>query len=197
MQPSQVCKVGHAAPAFKSMAWWNGKHQELSLDQFKGKYVVLFFYPADFTFVCPTEIVQFSDKSPEFDKIGCQVIACSTDTHHSHKEYAKKDRKKGGLDPMVIPMLGDRTTQISADYGCLCQIPGGDAGCAYRATYIIDKEGKLRHMSIGDMPVGRNVDEFFRLVQAFQYADEYGEVCPSKWKPGAATMNPDHEGSKT
>ena len=118
-------------------------------------------------------------------------------THEKHKEYAKKERKKGGLDPMVIPMLADRTTQISSDYGCLCQIPGGDAGCAYRATYIIDREGVLRHMTIGDMPVGRNVDEVLRLVQAFQYADEYGEVCPSQWKPGGKTMNPSHEGEKT
>ena len=158
---------------------------------------MLFFYPADFTFVCPTEIVQFSDKSGEFDKIECQVIACSTDTHHSHKEYAKKERKKGGLDPMVIPMLADRTTQISSDYGCLCQIPGGDAGCAYRATYIIDGNGILRHKAINDLPVGRDANEYIRLVQAFQYSDEYGEVCPAGWKPGAATMVPNPDSKKT
>ena len=119
--------VRKQAPAFTGMAYWDKKFQEISLAQFKGKYVVLFFYPLDFTFVCPTEIVQFSDKKAEFDKLDCQVISCSVDSHFSHKEWTKKDRKKGGLGEMAIPMLSDMTKQISKDYGCLIE-DGGDAG---------------------------------------------------------------------
>ena len=188
--------VRHAAPAFEGMAYWNNKFQKISLEQFKGQYVVLFFYPLDFTFVCPTEIVQFSDKKAEFDKLNTQVIACSIDSHFTHKEWTKKDRKKGGLGPMAIPMLSDLSHQISRDYGCLIE-DGDDAGVSFRATYIIDKTGTLRHISINDLPVGRNADEYIRLVQAFQYTDEYGEVCPASWKPGAATMHADPDSAKT
>ena len=108
-----VCRVQKPAPKFKGQAYWQGKFQEISLDQFKGKYVVLFFYPLDFTFVCPTEICQFSDRSGEFDAINCQVIACSIDSHFSHKEWTHKERKKGGLGEMKIPMLSDLTHKIS------------------------------------------------------------------------------------
>ena len=184
------------APEFKGMAYWNKKFQPISLSQFKGKYVVLFFYPLDFTFVCPTEIVQFSDKVEEFNKIDCQVIACSIDSHFTHKEWTKKDRKKGGLGEMAIPMLSDLSHQISRDYGCLIE-DGDDAGVSFRATYIIDKDGVLRHISMNDLPVGRNADEYIRLVQAFQYTDKYGEVCPASWKPGAATMHADPDSAKT
>ena len=192
------CKavVRKPAPSFKGMSWWNNKFQEISLDQFKGKYVVLFFYPLDFTFVCPTEIVQFSDKVKEFEEMNCQVIACSVDSHFTHKEWTKKDRKKGGLGPMAIPMLSDLSHQIAKDYGCLIE-EGGDHGVAFRATYIIDGTGTLRHMCINDLPVGRNADEYVRLVQAFQYTDEYGEVCPASWKPGKATMKADPDSEKT
>lgn len=192
----QRAVIRKPAPAFKGMAYWDKKFQEISLAQFKGKYVVLFFYPLDFTFVCPTEIVQFSDKKAEFDKLNTQVIACSIDSHFTHKEWTKKDRKKGGLGEMQIPMLSDLSHQISKDYGCLIE-DGGDAGVALRATYIIDKEGTLRHISMNDLPVGRNADEYIRLVQAFQYTDEYGEVCPASWKPGAPTMHADDGSAKT
>merc|ERR1719198_1512372 len=195
MESKQVCQVRKPAPAFKGMAYWDKKFKEISLEQFKGKYVVLFFYPLDFTFVCPTEIVQFSDKKAEFDALDCQVIACSIDSHFTHKEWTKKDRKKGGLGEMAIPMLSDLSHQISKDYGFLIE-DGGDAGVSFRATYIIDTNGILRHMSINDLPVGRNADEFIRLVSAFKYTDEYGEVCPASWKPGAATMVPDHDSKK-
>lgn len=160
--------------------------QTLSL----GKYVVLFFWPLDFTFVCPTEIVQYGDKAKDFRAIGCEVIGASIDSHFTHMEYTKKDRKLGGLGKMDIPLVADVTKQISRDYGCLIE-DGDDAGIAFRATYIIDTNGIVRHISISDLPVGRNVEETFRLVQAFQYADKYGEVCPASWTPGAATMKPD------
>ena len=156
---------------------------------FLGKYTVLFFWPLDFTFVCPTEICQFSDKAKEFEKAGAQLIGCSIDSHFTHMEYTQKPRAKGGIGPMEMPLLSDLSHQISRDYGCLIE-DGDDAGVAFRATYIIDGNGVLRHISMNDLPVGRDVDETLRLVQAFQYTDLHGEVCPASWKPGKATMKP-------
>lgn len=124
---------------------------------------MLFFYPLDFTFVCPTEIVQFSDKAKDFRAEDCEVVGCSIDSQYTHMEYCKKDRKKGGLGNMDIPLLADVNKHIAISYGAL--IP--EDGIALRATYIIDDKGILRHMSINDLPVGRNVDEVLRLVKAF------------------------------
>jgi len=152
----------------------------VKLSDYKGKYVVLFWYPLDFTFVCPTEIVQFSDRADEFRQLGCEIIGASTDSKFAHMEWTKKDRKKGGLGPMNIPIISDITKRIASTYNCLIK-KGGDEGVTFRATYIIDKEGILRHISMNDLPVGRNVDEVLRLVKAFQYTDEYGEVCPASW----------------
>ena len=194
-EQTQRAIIRKPAPKFKAMAWHEKKFQEVSLDDYRGKYVVLFFWPLDFTFVCPTEVCQFSDKADEFAEIGCQVIGVSIDSHFVHAEWTKKPRNKGGLGPMKIPMLADVSKQISRDYGCLIE-DGSDAGVAFRATYIIDKEGVLRQISMNDLPVGRNVDETLRLVQAFQFADEHGEVCPSNWKPGKATMVPNHDSDK-
>lgn len=156
---------------------------------------MLFFWPLDFTFVCPTEIASFSDASAEFEAINCQVIGSSIDSHFTHREYTMKPRAQGGLGPMNIPMISDLTKSIAKDYGCLIE-DGPDAGVAFRATYIIDPEGTLRHYSINDLPVGRNVEEVLRLVKGFQYTDEHGEVCPSGWTPGKATMTPDHASDK-
>ena len=189
--------VRQPAPIFKGQAWWNKKFQEISLEQFKGKYVILFFYPLDFTFVCPTEICQFSDKYDEFQQIGVQLVACSIDSKFSHREWTMKERKKGGIGETSLPMLSDLTHEISRDYGCLIQDPAdGDQGVAFRATYIIDKKGILRHIAVNDLPVGRSPDEYMRLVQAFQYSDEYGEVCPASWKPGKKTMKADVDANK-
>ena len=192
----QYAVVRKPAPAFEAEAFWQDKFQKISLEQFKGKYVVLFFYPLDFTFVCPTEIIQFGDKHEDFAKINCQLIASSVDSVHSHRQWCMKDRKKGGLGAMHIPIIGDITKNIARDYGCLIE-EGGDAGVAFRATYIIDDKGVLRHASVNDLPVGRNADEIYRLVEAFQYTDKYGEVCPASWKPGKATMVPDPNSAKT
>lgn len=122
------------------------------------------------------------------------MIGCSIDSQFTHMEYTKKDRKKGGIGKMDIPLLADVTKSIARSYGCLIE-DGPDAGVAFRATYIIDGNGILRHMSMNDLPVGRNVDEFLRMVKAFKYTDEFGEVCPASWIPGGATMeaNPDSE----
>ena len=191
VESTQVAKIRQPAPYFEAMAWWNG-FKKVKLTDFKGKYVVLFFWPLDFTFVCPTEICQFSDKAKNFREIGCEVIGASIDSHFTHMEYTKKERKNGGLGKMDIPMIADITKSISKSYGALIE-DGADAGIAFRATYIIDDKGILRHMSLSDLPVGRNVEETLRLVQAFQYTDKYGEVCPASWTPGAATMKPDDE----
>jgi len=156
-----------------------------------GKYVVLFFWPLDFTFVCPTEICQFSDKAADFEANNCQLIGCSIDSQFTHREYTMKPREQGGLGPMNLPMISDLTKSIARDYGCLLD-HSDDQGVALRATFIIDKEGVLRQFSMNDLPVGRNVDEVLRMVKAFQYTDEHGEVCPSGWEPGKATMVPDH-----
>lgn len=160
-----------------------------------GKYVVLFFWPLDFTFVCPTEICQFSDKSAEFEAINCQLIGCSIDSQFTHREYTLKPRETGGLGPMNLPLVSDLTKSIARDYGCLLD-HSDDEGVALRATYIIDREGVLRQFSMNDLPVGRNVDEILRMVKAFQYTDEHGEVCPSGWEPGKPTMVPDHGSDK-
>lgn len=153
------------APDFEAIAWYNG-FKKVKLSDYKGKYLVLFFYPLDFTFVCPTEIVQFSDRANEFRDIGCEIVGCSVDSQFTHMEYTKKDRKKGGLGKMDIPILADVTKDIAKAYRCLCDV-GEDVGVAYRATYIIDKNQVLRHYTISDLPVGRSIDEVLRLVKAF------------------------------
>ena len=177
------------------MAWFNG-FKKVKLSDYKGKYVVLFFYPLDFTFVCPTEIVQFGDKAKEFREAGCEVLGCSIDSQFSHMEYTKKDRKTGGLGKMDIPLIADVSKDIARSYGCLID-HGEDNGVAFRATYIIDKNQIVRHITISDLPVGRSVDETLRLVKAFQYTDEFGEVCPASWRPGQKTMVTDLDSEKT
>jgi peroxiredoxin 1 len=181
------------APVFKGTAVVNGQFKEISLEDYKGQYVVLFFYPLDFTFVCPTEIIAFSDRVDEFKKINTAVIAASTDSHFSHLAWVNTPRKQGGLGQMNIPLLADKSFKASRDYGVL----DAESGVTFRGLFIIDPKGTLRQITINDLPVGRSVDETLRLVQAFQYTDEHGEVCPANWAPGKKTMKPDPEGSKT
>ena len=162
----QKAIIRKPAPTFTAQAWWQGKFQEVSLEQFRGQYVVLFFWPLDFTFVCPTEICQFSDKAEEFEAINCQLIGCSVDSQFTHREYTMKPRETGGLGPMKLPMVSDITKKIARDYGCLFE-HSEDEGVAMRATFIIDRAGILRQISMNDLPVGRNVNEFLRMVKAF------------------------------
>jgi alkyl hydroperoxide reductase subunit AhpC len=178
------------APVFVAPAWHNGDFVDIDIRSFHGKYVVLFFYPLDFTFVCPTEIIAFNNKAKEFKDTNCELLAVSVDSKFSHMEYTLKSRKEGGLGPMDIPLISDLNKEISRAYGCLCE-DGGEIGVSYRATYIIDRNGIVRHSSINDLPVGRNPDEYLRLVKAFQYVDTHGEVCPANWQPGQKTMIPD------
>jgi len=180
------------APAFTATAWDGNRMRNLSLKDYAGKYVVLFFYPLDFTFVCPTEICNFNDMAPEFRAANCEVLACSVDSAFTHREYTLKSRADGGLGRMQIPMIADLNKKIGKSYGVYLD-HSGDEGVHLRGTFIIDGQGILRHISINDLPVGRNVREILRLVQAFQYTDEHGEVCPESWTPGAPTMTPSHE----
>uniref|UniRef100_A0A915NQ21 thioredoxin-dependent peroxiredoxin n=1 Tax=Meloidogyne floridensis TaxID=298350 RepID=A0A915NQ21_9BILA len=185
-------KIGKLAPEFTTDAVVDSDFKTVSLSDYKGKYVVLFFYPLDFTFVCPTEIIAFSERSSDFTEINVQLLACSTDSKFSHFEWINKPRKEGGLGEMKIPVLSDRNMKIARDYGVLKE----DEGIAYRGLFIIDPKGILRQITINDLPVGRSVDETLRLVQAFQYTDKHGEVCPANWKPGSDTIKPDPNKSK-
>lgn len=184
--------IAKPAPEFQGVAVVNGAFKNIKLSDYKGKYLVLFFYPLDFTFVCPTEIIAFSERVEEFKKINCEVIACSTDSHFSHLAWINTPRKEGGLGKMNIPLLADKSCQISKNYGVYKE----DEGLTFRGLFIIDGNGTLRQITINDLPVGRSVDETLRLVQAFQYTDKHGEVCPAGWKPGDDTMKPDPDGSK-
>ncbi|XP_065359398.1 peroxiredoxin-2 [Calliphora vicina] len=178
--------ISKTAPPFEGTAVVNKEIVKLSLSQFTGKYVVLLFYPLDFTFVCPTEIIAFSDRIKEFREINTEVIACSVDSHFTHLAWINTPRKEGGLGNVKIPLLSDLTHKISKDYGVYLD----DLGHTLRGLFIIDQRGVLRQITMNDLPVGRSVDETIRLVQAFQYTDTHGEVCPAGWKPGADTIVP-------
>merc|ERR1711991_141264 len=183
--------IGKPAPAFTGMACMpDGSFKEVKLEDYKGKYVVFFFYPLDWTFVCPTEIISFSEAAVEFEKNGCAVVGCSTDSHFSHLAWANTSRKEGGLGGIKIPLVSDLTHQIAKDYGVLL-----DDGIALRGAFVIDDKGVLRASICHDPPVGRNVDEILRVVQAYQFTDKSGEVCPASWRPGGDTMKPDPKGS--
>lgn len=185
--------VTKPAPYFEGTAVApNGEFKTIKLSDYKDKYLVFFFYPLDFTFVCPTEIIAFSDRVEEFRAIGCEVVACSVDSEYSHLAWTEKPRKQGGLGQMNIPMLSDLKKNISKDYGVYLE----DEGVSLRGLFIIDNKGILRQITVNDLPVGRSVDETLRLVQAFQFTDKHGEVCPAGWKPGADTMKADPVGSK-
>ncbi|CAG4967432.1 unnamed protein product [Parnassius apollo] len=186
-------RVQKPAPDFSGTAVVNGEFKEVKLSDYSGKYVVLLFYPLDFTFVCPTELIAFSDKHNEFRNIQCQVIGVSTDSEFSHLAWTNTPRKDGGLGKLEIPLLADYKKKVSQDYEVLL-----DEGFALRGLFIIDGNGVLRHMSVNDLPVGRSVEETLRLVKAFQFADKHGEVCPANWNPetNSATIKPSPAESK-
>lgn len=185
-------KLTKPAPNFSGTAVVNGDFKDICLADYRGKYLVFFFYPLDFTFVCPTELIAFSERAEEFRSIGCEVVGCSTDSHFSHLAWINTPRKQGGLGNMKIPLLADKSGDISRRYGVLIE----EDGIAFRGLFIIDDKGNLRQITINDLPVGRSVDEALRLVQAFQFTDKHGEVCPAGWKPGADTMKPNVSDSK-
>eukprot|EP01061_Rhynchopus_euleeides_P020219 TRINITY_DN3295_c0_g2_i1.p2 TRINITY_DN3295_c0_g2~~TRINITY_DN3295_c0_g2_i1.p2 ORF type:complete len:217 (+),score=104.59 TRINITY_DN3295_c0_g2_i1:55-705(+) len=184
--------VTKAAPDFKATAVVNGEIvPNVTLSQYKGQYVVLFFYPLDFTFVCPTEITAFNDRAAEFEALGAKVAAVSVDSEFSHLAWTKLPRNKGGLGDTQIPLIADLDKSISRNYGVLL-----DAGVSLRGLFVIDKEGNVRSQVVNDLPIGRSVDETLRVVQAVKYSDENGGVMPCNWTPGKPTMKPDPTGSQ-
>ena len=187
--------VTREAPDFKAQAVVDKQFRELKLSDYRGKYVLLFFYPLDFTFVCPTEIIAFSDRIADFKKRNCEVIGVSIDSHFTHLAWVNTPRNDGGLGDIAYPLVADISKQISQAYDVLVQ-SGPDAGVALRGLFLIDKEGIVRHQVVNDLPLGRSVDEALRMVDALQFFEEHGEVCPANWKPGGATIKPDVAGSK-
>ncbi|KAI8640419.1 thioredoxin-like protein [Parasitella parasitica] len=187
-----VAQVQKPAPAFTAPAVVGGEFKDISLSDYKGKYVVFFWYPMDFTFVCPTEILAFSERIKEFEALDTVVIGASTDSEFSHLAWVNTPRKQGGLGEMNIPLLADKTKSIAKDYGVLIE----EAGIALRGLFIIDPKGTVRQITINDLPVGRSVDEVLRLVEAFKFTDEHGEVCPANWQAGSKTIKPDVQKSK-
>ena len=170
-----------------------GEFSELKLTDFTGKYLILLFYPLDFTFVCPTEIIAFSDKAAEFEKLGAQVVGCSVDSKFSHLAWSEVPREKGGIGEIKYPLLADITKDIARSYGVLIE----EAGIALRGVFIIDGNGVLKSATINNNNVGRNIDEVLRTVQADQFAESHpGEVCPANWTPGKEAMKADVKGSK-
>jgi alkyl hydroperoxide reductase subunit AhpC len=183
--------VQRPAPQWEAEALVGEEFKKLSLTSFKGKWVVLFFYPLDFTFVCPTEITAFNDNYRSFQEINTEVIGCSVDSKFSHLAWAKTPRREGGLGKLQIPLLADISKKIARDYGVLV-----NDSIALRGLFVINPEGKVQYQVVHDLGIGRNVEETLRVVRALQETTKTGEVCPANWAPGKKTMKPDPTGSK-
>jgi alkyl hydroperoxide reductase subunit AhpC len=184
--------VQKPAPDFRAQAVMpDGSFKELTLSEYRGKYVLLFFYPLDFTFVCPTEIIAFSDRVDDFAERQVKVLGCSIDSQYSHLAWRNTPRSKGGIGEILYPILADLNKQISHDYDVLL-----DGGIALRGLFLIDKQGTVRHQVVNDLPLGRNVDEALRMIDALQHFEKHGEVCPANWSQGKATIKPNPAGSQ-
>jgi peroxiredoxin 3 len=188
-------RIQHKAPDFRCDAVVNGDFKEISLADYKGKYLVLFFYPLDFTFVCPTEILAFGERLDEFKKLNADVVAMSVDSKFSHLAWWNMPRKEGGIAGVRYALGADITKQIARDYGVLIE-EGPDAGLALRGLFIIDPQSVVRHVTINDLPIGRSVDEAKRVIEALEFHAKHGEVCPANWHPGSESMKDDPKGSK-
>ena len=181
--------VAKPAPNFTAQAVMpDGSFKEIKLSDYKGKYVILFFYPLDFTFVCPTEIIAFSKSMDEFKKRNTEVLGVSIDSHFSHLAWRNTDRKNGGLGDIAYPLVADLNKKITYDYGVM-----HEAGIAFRGLFLIDKEGVVQHQVINNLPLGRNIDEALRMVDALQFHENNGEVCPANWSKGDDAMKETHE----
>tara|TARA_R110002072_G_scaffold38954_4_gene112431 strand:+ start:103 stop:684 length:582 start_codon:yes stop_codon:yes gene_type:complete len=184
--------VTSPAPQFSAQAVVGNEIVSLSWDQIhEGKWLCLFFYPLDFTFVCPTEIIAFSEAASKFEALGAKIAGISVDSQFTHLAWINTPRNKGGLGGINFPLIADLNKEIAKSYDVLL---GG--GVALRGLFLIDPKGVVRHATINDLPVGRNVEEALRVITAFQYHEEHGEVCPANWTPGADTMKPDPVGSQ-
>lgn len=193
--------VGKKAPLFEADAVINGDEfvEKFSLDQYIGKkYVVFFFYPLDFTFVCPTELLAFQDKLNEFESKNVAVVGCSTDSKYSHLAWLKTERDKGGIKGVTYPLVSDLSKTIAQNFDVLAgeyeynteddEIDFKGDAVAYRGLFLIDKQGVVRHQLVNDLPLGRSIDEVLRMVDALQCFEEHGEVCPVNWRKGDETL---------
>jgi len=168
----------------------DGSIDDFSLSNYKDKYVVLFFYPLDFTFVCPTELIAFSHRIEEFEKRGVQVVGCSIDSQFTHLAWRNTPVDDGGIGPVRYPLVADVKHEICRAY----DVELDPAGVALRGSFLIDKEGVVRHQVVNDLPLGRNIDEMLRMVDAVQFHEKYGEVCPAGWNQGDKGMVADGDG---
>ena len=184
--------VSQLAPDFKAEAYVDGGFREISLSQFKGKKIVLFFYPLDFTFVCPTEILAFADALEEFKKRDTAVLGVSVDSKFTHHAWANTAREDGGIKGVNYPLISDLNKQIAREYGVLME----GQGIALRGLFIINKDGILKHSTINHLDLGRNIAEVLRLLDAVDYSEQHGEVCPANWKKGDKAMKPSAAGLK-
>lgn len=186
--------IGRSAPHFKAKAMINGKIvDDFSLSDFQGKYVIFFFYPLDFTFVCPTELHAFQEELEQFKARGAQVVGCSVDSWYTHLAWANQPKNQGGIQGIEYPIVSDLNKTIARGYHVLKE----DEGIAYRAQFLIDKQGFIRHQLVNDLPIGRSVGEVLRLLDALIYHEKHGEVCPANWKVGDKSMKPTAEGLQT
>ena len=182
--------VTEPAPDFTAQAVMpDNSFQELTLSKHRGSYVLLFFYPLDFTFVCPSEIIAFGKELDKFKQRGCEVIGASVDSHYTHLAWKNTPREQGGIGQVQYPIVSDLDKNISNNYGIL--LPNG---VALRGLFLIDRDGVLRHMLVNDLPLGRSVAEALRMLDALQYTEKHGEVCPANWQEGAEAMAPSSEG---
>ena len=182
--------VTQKAPDFVATAVMaDNSFEELRLSDYRGKYTVLFFYPLDFTFVCPSEILAFNRKVEEFNKKDCQLIGISVDSHFTHLAWKETEIEKGGIGNVQYPLVSDIKKEIARAYGVL-----HDGSVALRGLFLIDKEGVVRHAVVNDLPLGRNVDEALRMLDALRFTEEHGEVCPANWHEGEEAMKPTAEG---
>ena len=187
-----TARVTKEAPDFQAPAVVHGEIKQVRLSDYRGKYVILFFYPLDFTFVCPTEIIAFSDRIEEFHSRNCEVLGVSIDSQFTHLAWINTPRKDGGLGELKYPLIADLTKKIASDYGVLLD----DNSVALRGLFLIDPHGIVRHMLVNDLPLGRSTEEAIRVLDALQYFEKNGEVCPANWKPGSVSMKADPTGAK-
>jgi peroxiredoxin 2/4 len=198
--------VGKKAPKFKALAVINGNdiEEDFSLDQYLGKkHVIFFFYPADFTFVCPTEIIAFQNKISEFEKRNTAVVGCSVDSQYSHWKWLQTEKKEGGIKGVKYPLVSDQSKTIAENYDVLAgEWEYGENGESnfhgipqtYRGLFLIDKDGIVRHQVVNDIPLGRSIDEALRVIDALQFHEENGEVCPADWHKGDQALKDTQEG---
>ncbi|HTL12801.1 MAG TPA: peroxiredoxin [Bdellovibrionota bacterium] len=180
--------TGKKAPGFRAQAVFGKDIKEIQLADYQGKYVILFFYPLDFTFVCPTELHAFQSRLSQFKERGVEVLGCSVDSHFSHWAWLQTPKGKGGIEGVTYGLVSDLGGKISRDYDVL-----NDEGVAYRGLFLIDRNGVVRHQLVNDLPLGRSVDEAIRMVDALQHFEKNGEVCPADWHKGEQAMKATHE----